>query len=225
MDMTVLIIFGVVALVGVGVYFFVYRKKSGSSGSSGGGVSDPRYKPPPPSDWTRWYGPGDPRPLTKNADGTYSFDWPKDPDGVHYIVKPWSKAQLGQTFTLRFKLEGDATFKVQDPADIPPAKVRCYMQRVGDDLSGVGAKEHYRQWGDMILDLKNGDWTFSIPIQPSHWSGVKGRNMGTLPNEFADVIANLAVIGFSMGGQYFAGHGVGVLTGNAKLTIVSCDIA
>jgi|KBSSwiStaDraftv2_1062776.scaffolds.fasta_scaffold10139_10 hypothetical protein len=113
---------------------------------------------------------------------------------LHYCVNRRS-AQVGQTISMQFTLSGSGTLYPVEGADIPPATLRLF---VAGDPSGTSIT---RWWCPTSrTDLTPGTHTVSCTIS-SEWTGV-GGGYPTPP------IGGINYVGFTMGGQYFAGHGV-----------------
>jgi|KBSMisStandDraft_5_1062788.scaffolds.fasta_scaffold69028_5 hypothetical protein len=111
---------------------------------------------------------------------------------LHYCVKQ-QRAQVGQTISLTFTISGSGTLYPVESADSPPATLRLF---VASDPSGTT-----RWWCPTSrTDLTPGTHTVSCVIS-SEWTGV-GGGYPTPP------IGNINYIGYTMGGQSFAGHGV-----------------
>lgn len=160
--------------------------------AKGGGGAVPAYNQMPP------VGPGWSFVYSNGVSGdASSFTFPTR-DGVHYIVTRAAGLAMGKTITMKFNIGGAGTLKVADPSDIAPATLRLFIwgQTIND-----------RWWGYPPINLDDGDLTLSIPIDPTRWTGV-GGNPPTVQAPFETVIANPYAMGFTMGGQYFAGHGV-----------------
>lgn len=182
----------------------------------------PAYIPPKPTTtgWGFYYSPGMPQQMWDNGDGTFYFDFPSK-DGVHYVYRSGS-AQPGQTISMTFKIEGTGTFMSSDANEGPPCRVRLYIQRANDNLS----TEFYRWWAHATVDLAPGEFTLSAPLVVDQWGSVGGGlPQWTDPaTGFAQCLANLQNIGFTFGGQWFAGHGVYVSNGNMRFTLKSYTI-
>lgn len=160
--------------------------------AKGGASAVPVYNKMPPvtSGWTFVY--------SANISGDASaFTFPKV-DGIHYIITKAVGIAMGKTITMRFNIGGAGTLKVADPTDRPPATLRLFIwgQTIND-----------RWWGNPKIDLTDGDLTLSIKIDPTVWTGV-GGNPPVVQAPFETVVANPYAMGWTLGGQSFAGHGV-----------------
>lgn len=142
-----------------------------------------------------------------------AFTFPKT-DGVHYAITKAVGIAMGKTITMKFNIGGAGTLKVADPGDIPPATLRLFIwgQTIND-----------RWWGNPLINLDDGDLTISIPIDPSRWTGV-GGNPPVQQAPFSSVIANPYAMGWTMGGQYFAGHGVCCPEGTKTFKLLSYTV-
>src|SRR5262245_6631367 len=174
------------------------------------------------SAWNILYSPGPTfriqyPPQLGGQDGT-SFDFPPKGPSVGYVVKTAPKLSLGQTISIKFTIEGYGTLVPTDSD--PPARVRLYLQRAGDNGSGAGPYQHYRYWGhpDVVLGAAR-DYEVSVELKPENWSDVFGASGNEHPQAFADAVANAGVIGFTFGGM-FAGHGIYVKQGTGSVRFV-----
>lgn len=142
-----------------------------------------------------------------------SFNFPNR-DGVHYAITKAQGIALGKTITIKFNVSGDGELKVADPSDIPPATLRLFIwgQTIND-----------RWWGNPLINLANGDLTLSIPIEAFRWTGV-GGNPPVMQASFESVIANPYAMGWTMGGQYFAGHGVYCPSGTKTFKLLEYSV-
>ena len=169
--------------------------------------SQPNYQPPI-YDWTFSFSPG----LTGNC---AAFKFPQT-DGAHYCVKP-AQATPGQTIAMTFTITGD-TMPVQAD-DTPPATLRLFVWRAGDNISGQGVFQQYRIWGDQVTNLTPGQHTVSVPLTPDHWTDVFGQQVSAAA--LASTLSSAYGIGYTFGGQSFAGHGVRSRSGQATFQLDS----
>ena len=86
-------------------------------------------------------------------------------------------------------------------------------------MSGAGPYQQYRYWGTTKADLLPGTQTLRIPLTPDNWSDVYGQNGAANPAAFQAALDDLNVVGFTFGGQDFAGHGAYVRSGVAHFTL------
>lgn len=191
----------VVAIAGVLGYVYLQKKKKDAV------VPVYNQMPPVTAGWTFVY--------SSNISGDASnFTFPKT-DGVHYIITKAAGIAMGKTITMTFNIGGAGTLKVADPNDIPPATLRLFIwgQTVND-----------RWWGNPKIDLTDGDLTLSIKIDSTVWTGV-GGNPPTVQAPFNTVVANPYAMGWTMGGQYFAGHGVYCPEGTKTFRLISYTVS
>lgn len=153
-------------------------------------------------DITRWdirFSPGMSHPA---ADGSGWFvDLPTAPDALHYI---------------------------QTSVHPLPATVHVYIERRGDDLS----KYYYRWWSQEHYTFHDGTGsdtvTLSVPLSADRWVDVDGCYPGApdlaCPSLFEDAVADIGAVGVTFGGQEFYGHGVGLNSGSARVTMISYEL-
>jgi len=149
-----------------------------------------------------------------------SFDFPTDKSGAHYIVRKAPEVKQGMTVTFRFAFEGSGTFGVSDPSDQPPAHVRLYLQRRGDQLTAQ--EEHKRFWSAPVV-LAVGEHSMIVRLDPGLWTSVFGKRGSDVPGEFQATLSSLEHIGFTFGGM-FAGHGAYIIGGPMKMHIMEFKV-
>jgi len=159
-------------------------------------------------------GPPDSMPYAPGWTALYSFGIQACDDfefgELHYCVKRMN-AQVGQTVRMTFTLTGTGTLYPVEAADLPPATLRLF---VATDPSGYSST---RWWCPTSKTDMPGPGTYSVScVISSEWTGV-GGGMPTPP------IGGINYVGFTTGGQYFAGHGVRV-NGQVHFTLNSFDV-
>jgi len=174
--------------------------------------------------WNFQYSPGMPDHPSAVVTG-WTFNFPPA-DGVHYLVTGVSMKATAQV-AASVSVSGTGTFQHKADACPNPASVRLFLQRKGDDMSGVGVYEFYRWWSTSVfLTLAPGaSADLVVPVSPEHWTSVMGRSGNAVANltvpAFKDAMANLGAVGFTFGGGCAFGHGVWVTGGSAKFTTTS----
>lgn len=183
--------------------------------NSGGGSSSVSDQVPI-SGWTQFYG------YYVGIDATGSFNFPNSTGSVHYIVEPHA-ATLGQTVTLKFQISGSGTWGISDaPSEGPPPTLHLFLWERGDDGTGQGVMETYREWCGRIDITSPGTYTATCVLNASNWTGVFGQTPSAA--NFQQLLNNLYGVGFTFGGQYFAGHGVYSDTGSFHFALISYTI-
>lgn len=151
-----------------------------------------------------------------------SFTFPGQ-DGVHYVVRSPPKIAVGNTVTLKYKVEGAGKFVPSNDATGNPGRVRLYMQRRGDTLT---AEEPNKRWWSAPVDLVVGDGVISAKVDGAQWINVFGMNaldVRVPKGAFEDCVANLQAAGFTFGAN-FAGHGLYVTGGTMTFTVVDFTV-
>lgn len=111
---------------------------------------------------------------------------------LHYCVKIAS-ANIGQTIRMSFTISGTGSLYTTGQGDINPPTLRLY---IAADSSPT------RWWCPTSkTDLSIGSFTVTCAVS-SEWTSVGGG----LPDPGPP--SGIRYVGFTMGGQYFAGHGV-----------------
>ena len=168
--------------------------------------------PAPISHWKIAYSPNMPARMS-GTQGNWYFDFPNQ-NGVHYVYKVAPAIRVGPTITMHFAITGKGNFVPTEGT--ATARVRLFLQQRGDTLT---AREPYKRWwSTAYVELKEGDFTLSVPVSPDQWSSVFGRRGDEVPHEFSSAISKLGNVGFTFGGT-FAGHGVYVTGGNARFIL------
>lgn len=103
-----------------------------------------------------------------------------------------------------------------------PATVRPYFEvNVSNDQFG-------RWWSNPVgIELQQGIFDITVPIEPENWSSVYGRfgNQGPAAlNGFRRATRTVRQVGFTFGGGCFFGHGVRVLKGKARFLLMQYEI-
>ena len=185
----------------------------GGSPSRSGGVPVPG-----PGQWVAF---GGNEPVINNS----SFAFP-GPSGVagYFYTKPPLALKHGQTVTLTYNVDGNSPVWQQsphNPQDINPPTMHLFLWRSGDDLTCNGPMASYRFFA-VIAPLKLGDnQTLTITLDPSLWTNCYGKHDAA---GFIGALNNAMGIGFTFGGQYFAGHGIYVQSGSATFTVKGLSI-
>ena len=169
------------------------------------------------------YSPGMPSRPTAEGSG-WGFTFPAQ-DGVHYVTNTLRGSQIGRgEVRARFSIAGPGRL-VPTQGD-PPARLRLFLQRRGDDWSGAGAYEFYRWWSVSNVVLAAGKHELAAPLVPEQWLSVFGKH-GDHPAaaaQFAAALADLQAVGQTFGGM-FAGHGVFAVEGASRFALESYEIA
>jgi hypothetical protein len=142
-------------------------------------------------------------------------------------AQPPAPLAIGKTITLDYSINGNATLGVADPKDIPPATIDFFIWERGDNLSGVGQYEFYRWFarsGTCKRNLVIGDHNIVSCKIDLTWISVFGKPASSNPQAFQQALSNAFAVGFGLGGQYFAAHGVWTASGSATFKINSFTV-
>jgi hypothetical protein len=180
--------------------------------------------------WSILYSPGMPAHPTPHTGGGWYFDFPTDPNSVHYVLAAVNMAASGYVdASILVTATGTPVFLYNlqpDNTCVYPAHVRFLLQEKGDDLSGTNDKQFFRWWSNSgAYQLAPGSATLSASLTDiSQWTsvfGVKANGSAAAKAGFEQAIANLGSVGFSFGGGCFYGHGVRVSGGSARFAVIS----
>lgn len=188
--------------------------------SCAGGSPHPQSANSTVANWTAEYSTG----VAVSPSGTsgFSFVFP-EADGVHYVTEPSGSLANMAGIRVHYRIDADAGTQFI-PKEVPtqPAFVTVYLQRAGDDMSGTGAFEFYRWWGDPVK-LEPGEHDYVVSFNANQWSSVLGHGSMTQSAAFADALANAARIGVTFGSYTGWGHGVYATT-SATFTMLDFDV-
>ena len=197
------------------------------------GGSSPAPAPPPvvpmnAEAWSILYSPGMPPHPTSQTGGGWYFEFPTDPNSVHYVLaavnvaaSSYVEANILVTNTKTPVFVYD--FQRQNTCG-SPAHVRFLLQEKGDDLSGTGGKQYFRWWSNRVAyRLAPGQANMKASLTDlSQWTSVFGEKANATAAAaagFKEAVANLGGVGFSFGGGCFYGHGVAVRGGDARFVV------
>ena len=159
-------------------------------------------------------------PLSPARDkaGLFGFDFPLAPGEVHYVTARVDADLRGRTLRFRFEILGDGAFVARETPEVS-ARVRLHFQRAGDDWSGRGPYADYRWWSREYVELKPGSHVMEVAVSPASWTSVMGQ--GT-EEGFAGAAGQASEVGFTFGGM-FAGHGVSLVQGRARMRVTAFE--
>ena len=178
--------------------------------------------------WTILYSPGMPPHPTPQIGGGWYFDFPTEPNSVHYVLAAVSMAASGDVeANISVTTTGTPVFVYNLQPDnncVYPAHVRFLLQQKGDDLSGRNGKQYFRWWSNSVAyQLAPGQANLRASltdlIQWTSVLGEKANGSAAATTGFKQAIANLGNVGFSFGGGCFFGHGVRVSGGTARFAV------
>jgi hypothetical protein len=190
-------------------------------------VSDAkRHKRPPvvtqPSAWTFFY--GNPNPVM-NADGV-SSNWTSSPYvEADYWLKGWTTPfQPAQSIAITYRIDvlsGTPTVKSTECTSTQIGLGRAALM-IGN---GNDTTYYDRAWWLQTAPMTTGTHTITAPFgNGAGWTFVAGGAAGDPvqnPTNWANMLANVKKIGLTFNGCSSLGHGVYVINGSIKITIVS----
>lgn len=155
-----------------------------------------------------------------------TFDFPTcsnpiSPQGpsVHYVTKP-AEGPLSGSMSVTLEITGDAEFTATEGSQ---PRARLYFQRRGDNWTARSPYDAYRWYSPFTVSIPMtpGVHTLSVPLTRDRWGSVMGTPTEA---EFEAAKRDAAVVGFVFGGTGGAGHGVCLLSGQARCRIVDFRI-
>jgi hypothetical protein len=183
--------------------------------------------------WSILYSPGMPPHPTPRKDGGWYFNFPTDPNSVHYVLAAVNMAASSYVAAgLLVTTAGTPAFVYTlqpDNTCLYPAHVRFLLQENGDDLSGTNGKEYFRWWSNSVAyKLAPGRANLTASLTDlSQWTSVLGEKANAsvaAAAGFRQAMANLGKAGFAFGGGCFYGHGVRVSGENARFAATSYSL-
>jgi hypothetical protein len=189
----------------------------------------------PANPWTIRYSPGMPAEPAIAADGAITINFPMGGacpqpvsnnltnapgpcNHVDYVTR--TPIALNMSITVNYTVAGDCVLgfdtEMGNTAGDPP-QLTLLLEHTGDAALTVFS---YRWYSSIRGPMTAGTHTLTVPLTIAHWSDVQGPPPGTNA-QFVDTLANLAQVGFVLGGGNAAGHGLYCKTGTGTLTINS----
>lgn len=173
-----------------------------------------------PGIWTIMYSVGMPPTLTNNQ----TFVFPSAPNSIHCVEVNGLKGN--NSVSMSYHIDADPTTQFVSTQDsTQPGYITMYMQRLGDNLSGVPPYASYRFYcPSQSTVLSAGDFSMSAAFDPSLWTNVQGQVDAA---GLQACLANLGEIGFVFGnpGIGATAHGVQVQGGNATFNLTGFTLA
>ena len=181
--------------------------------------------------WYFQYFKNMPKNPTSNGAGGWYFDFPDINGAVSYVTDTPPKSLLPKVISKPYslKIKGKITasedavfdYKTEDfNTCVVPATVRLLMMK---NMYG----EYNRWWAKEGIELKNGAFEISVPIDPAMWSSVYGKfgnfNAESLKG-FWSAFQKKSFLGLSFGGGCFYGHGVRMSSGSARFELTSIEV-
>jgi hypothetical protein len=183
--------------------------------------------------WAILYSPGMLPHPTPQAGGGWYFDFPTDPNSVHYVLAAVNVAASNDVdASILVTATGTPVFVYNlqpDNSCTYPAHVRFLLQQRGDDLSGMNGKQYFRWWSNSVAyELAPGSANLSASLTDlNQWTSVfgdKANANAAATAGFKQAMANLGNVGFSFGDGCYYGHGVRVSGGGARFAVTSYTV-
>jgi hypothetical protein len=175
-----------------------------------------------PQSWYILYSDDMPNHPLPSADGAWSVNLPDNPGSVNYVQTPFFETTPHSMITITFRVDSSSNVDYNgrvDPDAANPATFHLFMERRDDDFTN----EYYRWWsaGYILGSKDNSVVTIEAPLTSDAWTSVYGHHDAT---EFADTLNHLGWVGFTFGGVNRFGHGVNLLSGTAKFTLLNFQV-
>jgi len=197
---------------------------TGSAGPGDTAPQEPNVVSLDPENWYFFYSAGISTHPVADPEGAWSFDFPSSLTGGHvnYLETPFNATTALHNVTITFRVDNSsAQYVVIDKTDHLPATFRLLIERQNDNLSDPNG----RWWSQASMyDLGSHDnqtLTISVPLTSDQWTNVVGQQDA---QAFAQTLADIGWVGLTFGGQYFAGHGVAISSGNAKFVLIDYSV-
>jgi hypothetical protein len=174
-----------------------------------------------PQDWYILYSAGmPPHPSAYNRG--WSFEFPRDGGHVNYVQTPFSATTTPHSVSITFRVESDAPeYKVADPTDSLPATFRLFFEQQHDDLRNPNGRWWAPGSKQNLGSIDNSTLTIVVALTYDQWTNVYGQQDA---QAFSAALENIGWVGVTFGGQDFAGHGVGLVSGSAEFILVDYHV-
>ncbi len=157
--------------------------------------------------------------------GTVPFPVGND-RGLGMVEQFRTKPIVGAALRVTFAVQTTGTFNYTfawDPGNIgtAPATARLWFSHAGWSTANV---DTFRWWSNpAAVELANGQFTITVPLDPSQWTSTYGKRGDLDAQTLADFYGSLNQpegLGIVFGGGSFMGHGVSVIEGVATFTLL-----
>src|SRR5208282_2459358 len=172
----------------------------GANGSSADSTPRSPVVPMNAQAWLIAYSPGMPPHPTAQPGGGWYFDFPTDPNSVHYVlaaVNIAASSYVDASILVTTTQSPVFVYNLQpDNTCIYPAHVRFLLQEDGDDLSGTNGKQYFRWFSNSVAyQLASGPANLRVSLTDlSQWASVFGEKANASAAAaagFKQAIANL----------------------------------
>lgn len=178
-----------------------------------------------PARWNIEFSHGMPaHPSALSGMAGWIMQFPENPGFVCYITVPFSASMVGKSavmFTAQINAEAGVNFRY----DLESINTCVFPAHARAIIRQKGGNEFARWWSNpMALELRNGVFTVTTPLDPSQWTSVLGKRgnaSGKALKGFKDAISSPQSIGLTFGGGCFFGHGVYVENGSASFILTN----
>ena len=147
----------------------------------------------------------------------------------HYLVRPQGNISGNQRLIVRYKVEvlsGTPTIKATDCTTKVPGAIAAFFQRSGDDMMANGNMQYYRWWSKQRPKLEVGEHVLTVSLKASddEWGSVYSKTSAGSAGFFNKAKESIRQIGVTFGGCEGAGHGINVVDGTMKITILDLKV-
>ena len=177
--------------------------------------------------WKTISGPQD-FPLTNDAGGALTFDFPPSPDSMNYLynTRPPSTIAGRVMVSLQVITTGAPVFNYMlEPGNtcVTAATVRPFLWAHQDSPA-----EFDRWWANPLAhQLAAGSATLTVPLTADQWSSVNGKfgnADASATAGFQAALKSVTSLGLTFGGGCFFGHGVNVRGGTARFVLSKYEV-
>lgn len=154
--------------------------------------------------------------------GGWHIDIPPPPGSVNYVTFRHGSLSGKRRIVMHYRVELAPGVRIT-PRKSPgaPSMITLYVQRRGDNWSGLGPFETYRWFASFAMHspITPGDHVLSAPLD-GNWTAIQSSTARSAPAAFRAALADADQVGFVLGGGDGLGHGVNA-TGPARLVVTS----
>ena len=171
---------------------------------------------------------GNAAPMRVMPDGlAETFPQKSSDRQFNYLVTSMHGADLTarKSITVTVKLTpltGAPVFKYSNgcvQAWCNPAELKLLIWGPPGDLYSTGD----RWWSDAAIPMVAGVHTFTVSLDPTHWTGVLGQS-GATSAGYHNCLKQVLSIGMTFGGGYYAGHGLSTDGGTAEFELLKYEV-
>jgi hypothetical protein len=172
------------------------------------------------------YSQGMPLRPSHGANGSVSFDFPRNGGEIDAMTTPIAPLQGARTITLRYRIDAARGVRFT-PSELPSeqATISLYFQQRGDNWTGKGRFASYRWYvpARAVMPITPGQYTVTVSLDEV-WTNVWGETNSSRREAYSAALRDTASLGIAFGSLTARSHGV-YSNGAARFTLLGVDIS